>query len=116
MTIEAVVDPRRDPVGQHVHKVGYANRVIKKRCKRRINKRSEAKVPMALQELYVSCREVFKGPGTVPLPHDVERLCHILGTFLFAFFNDCFSLISFRNIRLACMITNLCIISVISLS
>ncbi|KAJ9131871.1 hypothetical protein P3X46_034776 [Hevea brasiliensis] len=81
MTIEAVVDPRRDPVpvGQHVHKVGYANRLMKKkRCKRRINKRSEAKVPMALQELYMSCREVFKGPGTVPLPDDVERLCHIL--------------------------------------
>ncbi|KDP39661.1 hypothetical protein JCGZ_02681 [Jatropha curcas] len=78
MTIEAVVDPRRDPAG-HVHKVGYANRVIKRRkCKRKINKRPEVKVPMALQELYMSCKQVFKGPGTVPFPHDVERLCHIL--------------------------------------
>ncbi|XP_048235902.1 plant cysteine oxidase 2-like [Ricinus communis] len=78
MTTETVVEPRRNPVG-HVHKVGYANRVIKKRkIKRRVTKRFESKAPMALQELYLSCKEVFKGPGTVPLPRDVERLCHLL--------------------------------------
>lgn len=37
---------------------------------------------MALQDLYVSCKEVFKGPGTVPLHQDVKRLCHMLGMFL----------------------------------
>ncbi|CAK7341521.1 unnamed protein product [Dovyalis caffra] len=71
-----MVEPRREPVA-HVHKVGYANRSIKKkRCKR--TKKCAPTVPMALQDLYASCKEVFKGLGTVPFPQDVKRLCHIL--------------------------------------
>lgn len=61
----------------HVNKVQYVKRDIKKRKCRRM-KRSVPVVPMALQELFVSCRDVFKGPGTVPLPCDVDKLCRIL--------------------------------------
>ena len=64
----------------HVNKVQYVKRDIKKRKCRRM-KRSVPVVPMALQELFVSCRDVFKGPGTVPLPCDVDKLCRILGMF-----------------------------------
>ncbi|RDX61076.1 Plant cysteine oxidase 1, partial [Mucuna pruriens] len=69
-----------DSVG-HVNKVGYGKRVIVKKRKpyhRRVSKKAVTKVPMALQELFVSCRETFKGPGTVPSPQDVQKLCHIL--------------------------------------
>lgn len=64
-------------------KAGYANgnvhnkTIKKKRCKRR-EKRIEADVPMGLQRLFVSCREVFKGLGTVPSPTDVQNMCRIL--------------------------------------
>ncbi|KAI4386627.1 hypothetical protein MLD38_004544 [Melastoma candidum] len=34
--------------------------------------------PNALQELFVACLEIFKGPGTVPTPHDVLPLHRIL--------------------------------------
>ncbi|KAK7315521.1 hypothetical protein VNO77_34071 [Canavalia gladiata] len=70
-----------DRVG-HANKVGYVKRVTIKRRKpyhRRVNnKKAVSKVPKALQELFVSCRETFKGPGTVPSPQDVQKLCHIL--------------------------------------
>ncbi|XP_043699246.1 plant cysteine oxidase 2-like isoform X2 [Telopea speciosissima] len=33
---------------------------------------------MVLQKLFDSCREVFKGPGTVPPPQDVQKLRKIL--------------------------------------
>ncbi|XP_022154504.1 plant cysteine oxidase 1-like isoform X2 [Momordica charantia] len=33
---------------------------------------------MALQELFLSCREVFKGPGTIPLPSEVDKISRIL--------------------------------------
>lgn len=76
-----------DRVG-HVNKViGYGKRVIVKKRKpyhhhhRRIHNKKTVpnKVPKALQELFVSCRETFKGPGgTVPSPQDVQKLCHIL--------------------------------------
>lgn len=77
MTIEAMVEQRREPVAQ-VHRVGYANRAMirKKRCKR--TKKCASTVPMALQDLFVSCRQMFKGPDTVPLPEDIKRLCNIL--------------------------------------
>lgn len=77
MTTETrAVDRGSNRIG-HVNKVQYVKRDIKKRKCRKI-KRSVPVVPMALQELFVSCREVFKGPGTVPLPCDVEKLCCIL--------------------------------------
>ncbi|XP_030453015.2 plant cysteine oxidase 2-like [Syzygium oleosum] len=67
-------------VGQVNHtKVGYVNRVIKrKRCTRRIRRRRALPYPMALQDLFLACRDIFKGPGTVPAPEDVQRLCRIL--------------------------------------
>lgn len=81
MTIEAMGEQRREPVA-HVHRVGYANRAIrKKKCKR--TKKCASTVPMALQDLFVSCRQMFKGPDTVPLPEDIKRLCNILGRFLY---------------------------------
>ncbi|XP_027359364.1 plant cysteine oxidase 2-like [Abrus precatorius] len=70
-----------DRVG-HVNKVSCVKRVIVKKRKpynRRCNhKKAVSKVPKALQELFVSCRETFKGLGTVPSPQDVQKLCHIL--------------------------------------
>ncbi|KAJ4826562.1 hypothetical protein Tsubulata_024507 [Turnera subulata] len=81
MTIKAIVEPGRDQSVGHAHKVGYANRVIKKRssrCKKK-TRRASPMVPMALQELFVSCKQVFQAPaGTVPSPPDVKRLCDIL--------------------------------------
>ncbi|KAI6697019.1 hypothetical protein NL676_017138 [Syzygium grande] len=67
-------------VGQVNHtRVGYVNRVIKrKRCTRRIRRPRALPYPMALQDLFLACRDIFKGPGTVPPPEDVQRLCRIL--------------------------------------
>ncbi|KAB5512230.1 hypothetical protein DKX38_029258 [Salix brachista] len=76
MTIEAMGEQRREPAA-HVHKVGYANRAIKKkRCKR--TRRGASTVSMALQDLFVSCKQVFKGPDSAPLPQDIKRLCNLL--------------------------------------
>jgi hypothetical protein len=77
----AVVERRRDRVG-HVKRVGYVKKGIgKRKCTRRIKRRPAQAVPMALQELFLSCLDVFKGPGTVPPTHDVQKLRRILGTF-----------------------------------
>lgn len=76
MTIEAMGEQRREPAA-HVHKVGYANRAIKKkRCKK--TRRGASTVSMALQDLFVSCKQVFKGPDSAPLPQDIKRLCNLL--------------------------------------
>ncbi|KAG6642844.1 plant cysteine oxidase 1-like isoform X1 [Carya illinoinensis] len=74
-----LVEHGRDMVG-HVTRVGYVKKIITKRRRRtrRIVRSPQAAVPMALQELFVSCLDVFKGPGTVPAPQDVQKLCHIL--------------------------------------
>ncbi|XP_031270795.1 plant cysteine oxidase 2-like [Pistacia vera] len=79
MTMEGgVVEQRRERV-EHVKKVGYAPKAIKKkRCRNKIQRCVEPKVPRALQELFVACRDVFKGPGSVPAPCDVNKLCKIL--------------------------------------
>ncbi|KAJ6763168.1 PLANT CYSTEINE OXIDASE 2 [Salix purpurea] len=74
MKIEAMLEPRREATA-HVHKAGYAKRSTKKK---KICRRAKKRAPTILQDLYVSCTEVFKGPGTVPLHHDVKRLCYIL--------------------------------------
>ncbi|XP_065851778.1 plant cysteine oxidase 2-like [Euphorbia lathyris] len=76
MITEAVVESRN-----YSHKVRYGNRAIKKRrCRRKIvQKHCESRAPpIALQTLYDACKQVFKGPGTVPFPQDVDRLCHII--------------------------------------
>lgn len=60
-------------------KVGYINGIVKKkRCNRRIRRHRALPFRMALQDLFLACQDVFKGPGTVPTPEDVQRLCHIL--------------------------------------
>ncbi|KAH8491363.1 hypothetical protein H0E87_023491 [Populus deltoides] len=74
MTIEATVEPRREPTA-HVNRLGFAKRHAKKK---RSKKTKKCAPTMALPDLYVSCKEVFKGPGTVPLHQDVKRLCHML--------------------------------------
>ncbi|XP_022868176.1 plant cysteine oxidase 2-like [Olea europaea var. sylvestris] len=62
--------------------VGHVDRVIKKnRFKRKVRialKRPMPRVSMTLQRLFESCREVFRGLGTVPSARDVKKLCHIL--------------------------------------
>ncbi|KAJ6757585.1 hypothetical protein OIU74_026778 [Salix koriyanagi] len=69
-----MLEPRRESAAR-VHKAGYAKRSTKKK---KICRRAKKRAPTILQDLYVSCTEVFKGPGTVPLHHDVKRLCYIL--------------------------------------
>ncbi|XP_052174586.1 plant cysteine oxidase 1-like [Diospyros lotus] len=66
-----MLEHRRDTVG-YVHKI-----VRKKKFKRKMKRRTPDG-SVTLQRLYMSCREVFKGPGTVPSPADVQKLCHIL--------------------------------------
>nr|AFK44841.1 unknown [Medicago truncatula] len=73
-----MVEQGRERVG-HVNKVCYVKRVIaKKRNKPYNHRRVKKHVPKALQELFDSCKQTFKGPGTVPSPRDVHKLCHIL--------------------------------------
>ena len=72
----------------HVNKVGYVRRVIAKKKKqlyRRV-RRPELSVSKTLHQLFDSCREAFKGPGTVPSPQDVQRLTHILGMMILMVF------------------------------
>ncbi|CAI9765936.1 unnamed protein product [Fraxinus pennsylvanica] len=55
--------------------------IKKKRCKRKVRiqvKRPVKMVSRTLQRLFDSCQQVFRGPGTVPSPADVQRLCNIL--------------------------------------
>ncbi|WRX23949.1 Cysteine oxygenase/2-aminoethanethiol dioxygenase - like 5 [Theobroma cacao] len=82
MMVEAggLVEQRKDTMTmRHVNsKVRYVNKPIKKlRCKKR-SKPVVSRVPRLLPELFVACREVFKGPGNVPPPSDVDKLCSIL--------------------------------------
>ncbi|KAL5837395.1 hypothetical protein ACOSQ3_014564 [Xanthoceras sorbifolium] len=74
-----LVEQRRDGVVvERVSKVRCAHKVIKKKKFNRKIQRSLPQVSMVLQELFLSCRDVFKGPGIVPSPFDVQRLCRIL--------------------------------------
>ncbi|KAL6988660.1 cysteamine dioxygenase [Sarracenia purpurea var. burkii] len=70
MTTEAALVERRRAADGHIDKINK-----RKRCRRRAK---PAAVPMALQRLFLSCRDVFKGPGTVPSPSDVRNLCDII--------------------------------------
>ncbi|CAI0433183.1 unnamed protein product [Linum tenue] len=85
MTIEAVAEARSDPIARQVKRVGYAGRrVVERRrgCKKKVKRSSSpphgSSKSVTLQNLFQSCKDVFKGPGTIPLPPDVDRLCHIL--------------------------------------
>ncbi|KAI4381604.1 hypothetical protein MLD38_007664 [Melastoma candidum] len=63
-----------------------SNKVVRKRkrCSGRMRRGAppppprSSSFPNALQDLFVACREIFKGPGTVPTPHDVLALRSIL--------------------------------------
>ncbi|CAL9764712.1 unnamed protein product [Musa acuminata subsp. burmannicoides] len=51
-----------------------AGRLVRKRgCSRRTRRRVQA-TSTAIQRLFLSCKTVFKGPGTVPEPADVQML------------------------------------------
>ncbi|GLT75799.1 hypothetical protein SLA2020_474960 [Shorea laevis] len=68
---------------RHGNRVSYVNTngISKKKRKRcRVGRRRPVlpTVPQVLQDLFFSCREVFKGPGTVPQPIEVIKLCQIL--------------------------------------
>lgn len=52
--------------------------VRKQGCSRRTRRRVHA-ASTAIQRLFVACKSVFKGPGTVPEPADVEMLKLLLG-------------------------------------
>lgn len=83
----SLVERGRERAG-HVNKVGYVRRVIAKKKKqlyRRV-RRPELSVSKTLHQLFDSCREAFKGPGTVPSPQDVQRLTHILGMMILMVF------------------------------
>lgn len=69
-----------DGLAEKNEKVGYVKRVIIKKKKHCHG--SKVKKPIsnkALQKLFVSCMETFKGPDTVPSTKHVQNLCHILG-------------------------------------
>lgn len=77
-----------------VSKVGYAHSKVamkkksgyRSRCRRRNHDRyapDNKTVPMVLQRLFLSCKDVFRGPGTVPAPSHVQMLCSILGKCFF---------------------------------
>ena len=63
---------------EHVNKVGYVKKFVPK--KKKPYRGIKRPAPGTLQKLFVSCREIFKGSGTVPSPEDVRKICHILGT------------------------------------
>ncbi|KAL4302592.1 hypothetical protein GQ457_10G014440 [Hibiscus cannabinus] len=66
-----LLDQRKDIVEmKHANnKVRYVRKPIKKK---------KTKDPKVLRQLFDSCRQVFKGPGTVPPHSDVDKLCSIL--------------------------------------
>lgn len=78
MTVETQEAVDRSSSRDHHHStvVGHIEKVIRK--KKRCLRRSKRSFSMALQSLFVSCQNVFKGHGTVPSPSDVQTLCRIL--------------------------------------
>ncbi|XXG42634.1 hypothetical protein AAC387_Pa01g2862 [Persea americana] len=63
-------------VGKKRDALGDGEKMIRKKCCRRPTKhRSPSTI---VQQLYDTCREVFKGPGTVPPPCDVEKMKLVL--------------------------------------
>ncbi|XP_077247743.1 plant cysteine oxidase 2-like [Tasmannia lanceolata] len=73
MKIESsVVGNKRDKVLRHGEKI------IRKKVQRRTKRTAHPPLPRAIQTLFYACREVFHGPGTVPLPLDVQKMQLIL--------------------------------------
>ncbi|XP_026425218.1 plant cysteine oxidase 2-like isoform X1 [Papaver somniferum] len=50
----------------------------KKRCIKRTKQCKKPTMSMTLQKLFTSCKQVFKGPGTIPNSLEVQNLRHIL--------------------------------------
>ncbi|KAL3534849.1 hypothetical protein ACH5RR_003310 [Cinchona calisaya] len=69
------VKKSRDLIGKVQDKI-----IRKKKCssRRKVIIRRSLQPILTLQRLFLSCQDVFKGPGTVPSPNDVQKLCHIL--------------------------------------
>ncbi|XP_064935811.1 plant cysteine oxidase 2-like [Musa acuminata AAA Group] len=60
--------------GKRVGAKRNGERLVRKQgCSRRTRRRVHA-ASTAIQRLFVACKSVFKGPGTVPEPADVEML------------------------------------------
>ncbi|MCL7023870.1 hypothetical protein MKW94_013046 [Papaver nudicaule] len=74
MTMEAsLVGKKRNNV------VVLGNNIArKKRCIKRTKQCRQPTMSMTLQKLFTACKEVFKGPGTVPSSLGVQNLRHIL--------------------------------------
>lgn len=64
-------------VGKKRDALGHEEKMIRKKCCKRPTKhRSPSTI---VQQLYDTCKEVFKGSGTVPTPCDVEKMKLVLG-------------------------------------
>lgn len=77
MTIEAMGLVEQSRVRVRV-RVRQLKKVVRKRkCKSDARKTN---APAALQKLFITSRDVFKGHGTVPNTDHVRNLCRIIGT------------------------------------
>ncbi|KAL8129469.1 hypothetical protein V2J09_018624 [Rumex salicifolius] len=65
-------------MGGHVKLNSNKSLIKRRRVKKRSSMKREFPINLILQELYASCKSVFKGPGFVPSPSDVQSLCRIL--------------------------------------
>ncbi|KAG8478804.1 hypothetical protein CXB51_028690 [Gossypium anomalum] len=66
---------------KHVNnRVRYGNKTEKKNRSYKKMRREVVfpRVPDVLQQLFVSCTQIFRGPGFVPPASDVKKLCDIL--------------------------------------
>lgn len=55
------------------------NNGVKLREKRKTRRRIQADSSAGIQRLFMACKKVFKGPGTVPEPAEVDMLQQLLG-------------------------------------
>lgn len=58
--------------------IGHGEKMIRKKCRRRPTT-TDGEMSTVVQQLFDTCREMFKGPGNVPPPGDVEKLQLFLG-------------------------------------
>ncbi|PIA54080.1 hypothetical protein AQUCO_00900570v1 [Aquilegia coerulea] len=72
MTIEAGL------VGKSKEAIRQANKVIRKKKCAKTKRIHMPEISISLQRLFIACKDVFKGPGIVPPPQDVNRLQRIL--------------------------------------
>ncbi|KAJ4781589.1 hypothetical protein LUZ62_065846 [Rhynchospora pubera] len=57
---------------------GESHNGVKLRGKRRTRRRVQADSSVGIQRLFMACKKVFKGPGTVPEPAEVDMLQQLL--------------------------------------